>query len=76
MSIIGEFLHATFARELEKVLINAAADGKWGDIRSAAKGFARDEIYPLYKSHVESSEGEVQMNEYLVKIYEGTGTNG
>ena len=87
MSIIGEFLHtqfareleqeflhAQFARELEQVLISAASDGKWGSCRSAAKGFARDQIYPLYKQHVDSSEGEVHINPELVKIYEGTET--
>jgi len=70
MSIIGEFLHGEFAKDLEKVLISAASNPKWGDIRSAVKGFARDEIYPLYKQCVDSSEGEVELNKELVKIYE------
>lgn len=71
MSMIGDLLNEEMAKELEEVLLAAANDSEWGDVRSAVKGFCKKKIYLLYKNHLESSYGaETDHRAEVQKIYE------
>lgn len=48
MSIVGESIALLTALKLEGIILNAIESRRWGDVRSAAKGFAREELYQWY----------------------------
>ena len=48
MSIIGETRALLTALKLEGIILSAIRDRRWGDVRSAAIGFAREELYQWY----------------------------
>ncbi len=58
------------ALNLEKALFEAANGRYWSDARSAIKGYAKKEIYPLYLKHCAQAYASGLPNPEIIKLYE------
>ena len=68
MGMLGEINAADNAERLERIILDLIKGDKWSDVRSAARGIAKDELYQWYLS--ECSEGFVKANPEIVKEFE------
>ena len=68
MSIVSEAVHAETAKKLEEIILTAIESKRWGDVRSAVKGFAREELYQWYLDEI--ADSYVQVNPIIVKHFE------
>lgn len=67
MGMLSEFAHGSTAKELEKILYNAIKGDDWSDVRSAAKGFARKELYDWYL--MECSDAYITPDPTIIKEF-------
>jgi len=69
MSIIGEHRSAMTAAKLEKIILTAMNDRRWGDVRSAVSGFAREELVEWYYEECGDSYGIHAPHPDILKRY-------
>jgi len=67
MGIISEARAAATAEKLEKIILNAMEGGSWGSVRSAVRGFAKEELSEWYLDECE--EAFMTPNPKIVKTF-------
>jgi len=67
MSIISEAIAGATAKKLEDIILNAINGSDWSDVRSAARGFAKKELYQWYLD--ECDEAFMTPNSEIKKVF-------
>jgi hypothetical protein len=57
------------ARKLEGIILKAMNDPRWGDVRSAVSGFAREELVEWYYEECGDTWGSYNPNPEILKRY-------
>lgn len=68
MSIIGEARAAATAKKLEEIILRAMNHPKYGDHRSAVRGFAKYELVEWYYEECDDSYSVIP-NPEIVKMF-------
>ena len=68
MGMFGEINAEANAKQLESIILDLIKDSRWGDVRSAARGVAKEKLYPWYLS--ECSEAFIEVNPEIKKEFE------
>lgn len=69
MSIIGEHRAASTAAKLEEIILKAMNDPRWGDVRSAVRGFCSEELVEWYYFQCADSYGMHKPNEEIMQMF-------
>lgn len=69
MSMFSEVHAETTAKKLEKIILSAMKGGRWGDVRSAVRGFARKELVDWYYEECGETWGSYKPNEKILKSF-------
>ena len=69
MSIIGEIHAEQTAKKLEEIILRSIHEGKYGDIRSAVKAFARYELVEWYYEECGETWGSYNPNPEILEMF-------
>lgn len=69
MGMIGEIIAEDTAKKLETIILRAMKDGKYGDYRSAVRGFAKYELVEWYYQECDETYGSVTPNPEILKMF-------
>ena len=67
--MISEINAEATAKKLEKIILSAMKGGRWGNIRSAVRGFAQEELVEWYYEECGETWGSYKPNEYILKAF-------
>ena len=57
------------AKKLEKIILTAINDSRWGDVRSAVKGFVKEELVEWYYDECGETWGSYKPNPEILKLF-------
>ena len=69
MGIISEATAEATAKKLEKIILSAMKGGRWGSIRIAVRGFAREELVDWYYDECGETWGSYEPNKQILKTF-------
>lgn len=69
MGILSEIHAEQTAKKLEKVILKAMDDPRWGDVRSAVKGFVKEELIEWYYDECGETWGSYNPNPEILKTF-------
>lgn len=69
MGMFSEANAEATAKKLEKIILNAMKGGRWGSIRSAVRGFAREELVDWYYDECGETWGSYEPNKQILKAF-------
>jgi len=69
MNMISEINAEVTAKKLEKIILSAMKGGRWGNIRSAVRGFAQEELVEWYYEECGETWGSYKPNEKILKSF-------
>jgi len=69
MGMIGEMIAEQTAKKLEKIILNAINNSRWGDVRSAVKGFVKEELVEWYYQECDETYGAFNPNSEILKLF-------
>lgn len=67
MGMISKIHAEINAKKLENIILTAMNSSRWGDVRSAVKGFVKEELVGWYLNECE--EGFIEPNEKILKAF-------
>lgn len=69
MGMFGEIHAEITAKKLEKIILTAINDSRWGDVRSAVKGFVKEELVEWYYDECGETWGSYKPNPEILKLF-------
>ena len=69
MGIFSEVAAADTARKLEGIILKAMNDPHWGDVRSAVRGFVKEELVEWYYWECGDTYGLVKPNPEILETF-------
>lgn len=69
MGMFSEIHAEATAKKLEKIILTAMNDRRWGDVRSAVRGFVKEELVEWYYNECGDTWGSCKPNPEIVKMF-------
>lgn len=69
MNMFSEINSEQTAKRLEKIILSAMKGGQWGSIRSAVRGFAKEELVEWYYEECGETWGSYEVNPEILKAF-------
>jgi len=69
MGMFSEIHAEQTAKKLEKIILTAINDSRWGDVRSAVKGFVKEELVEWYYDECGETWGSYKPNPEILKLF-------
>lgn len=69
MGMISESIAANTAKKLEKIILTAMNDCRWSDVRSAVRGFVKEELVDWYYDECSETYGSHKPHKDIVEMF-------
>lgn len=69
MGMISEIHAELTAKKLEGIILKAMNDRRWGDVRSAVRGFVKEELIEWYYDECGETYGSYNPNPEILKMF-------